>query len=128
MFFYADMHIHSKYSRATSKSCNLEELAVWAQKKGLTIISTGDFTHPAWFNEIKEKLVPAEPGVFKLKDDIEKQIRKNNYHLRFLLSVEISTIYKKGERTRKVHHIVFVNDLKSGENVRQKLSAVGKID
>jgi PHP family Zn ribbon phosphoesterase len=121
------MHIHSKYSRATSKSCNLEELAVWAQKKGLTIISTGDFTHPAWFNEIKEKLVPAEPGVFKLKDDIEKQLLKNNYHLRFLLSVEISTIYKKGERTRKVHHIVFVPDFKSAENLRQKLSAVGNI-
>jgi PHP family Zn ribbon phosphoesterase len=94
MFFYADLHIHSKYSRATSKSCNLEELAVWAQKKGLSVISTGDFTHPAWFNEIKEKLVPAESGVFKLKDDIEKRIFKNNYHLRFLLSVEISTIYK----------------------------------
>ena len=127
MFFYADLHIHSKYSRATSKSCNLEELAVWAQKKGLSVISTGDFTHPAWFNEIKEKLVPAESGVFKLKDDIEKHIFKNNYHLRFLLSVEISTIYKKGERTRKVHHIIFVPDFKSAENLRQKLSVVGNI-
>ncbi|MDR1104226.1 MAG: UvrD-helicase domain-containing protein [Endomicrobium sp.] len=127
MFFYADLHIHSKYSRATSKSCNLEELAVWAQKKGLSVIATGDFTHPAWFNEIKEKLVPAEAGVFKLKDDIERHIFKNNYHLRFLLSVEISTIYKKGERTRKVHHIVFVPDFKSAENLRQKLSIVGNI-
>jgi len=127
MFFYADLHIHSKYSRATSKSCNLEELAVWAQKKGLSVISTGDFTHPAWFNEIKEKLVPAESGVFKLKDDIEKRIFKNNYHLRFLLSVEISTIYKKGERTRKVHHIIFVPDFKSAETLRQKLSVVGNI-
>ncbi|MDR2395343.1 MAG: UvrD-helicase domain-containing protein [Endomicrobium sp.] len=127
MFFYADLHIHSKYSRATSKSCNLEELAIWAQKKGLSLISTGDFTHPAWFKEIKEKLVPAEHGVFKLKDDIEKQVLTNNYHLRFLLSVEISTIYKKGERTRKVHHIVFVPDFKSAENLRQKLSAIGNI-
>ncbi|MDR2351519.1 MAG: UvrD-helicase domain-containing protein [Endomicrobium sp.] len=127
MFFYADLHIHSKYSRATSKSCNLEELAAWAQKKGLSVISTGDFTHPAWFNEIKEKLVPAESGLFKLKDDIEKHIFKNNYHLRFLLSVEISTIYKKGERTRKVHHIIFVPDFKSAENLRQKLSVVGNI-
>ena len=74
MFFYADLHIHSKYSRATSKSCNLEELAIWAQKKGLSVISTGDFTHPAWFNEIKEKLVPAEPGVFRLRKDIEEKI------------------------------------------------------
>jgi DNA helicase-2/ATP-dependent DNA helicase PcrA len=127
MFFYADMHIHSKYSRATSKNCNLEELAIWAQKKGLSVISTGDFTHPAWFNEIKEKLVSAEHGVFKLKDDIEKQILKNNYKLRFLLSVEISTIYKKGEKTRKVHHVVFVPDFKRAENFRQKLSTVGNI-
>jgi DNA helicase-2/ATP-dependent DNA helicase PcrA len=127
MFFYADMHIHSKYSRATSKSCNLEELAIWAQKKGLSVISTGDFTHPSWFNEIKKKLVCAEHGVFKLKDDIEKQILKNNYKLRFLLSVEISTIYKKNEKTRKVHHVVFVPDFKSAENFRQKLSTIGNI-
>jgi DNA helicase-2/ATP-dependent DNA helicase PcrA len=127
MFFYADLHIHSKYSRATSKSCSLEELAIWAQKKGLSVISTGDFTHPAWFNEIKEKLVPAEPGVFKLKDDIERNVFKSNYYLRFLLSVEISTIYKKGERTRKIHHIIFSPDFKSVENLRQKLSVVGNI-
>jgi DNA helicase-2/ATP-dependent DNA helicase PcrA len=127
MFFYADLHIHSKYSRATSKSCNLQELAIWAQKKGLSLISTGDFTHPAWFNEIKEKLVPAGSGVFKLRDDIERQVPKNGQNVRFLLSVEISTIYKKGERTRKVHHIVFVPDFKSAENFRQKLSAIGNI-
>ena len=57
MFFYADLHIHSKYSRATSKNCDLEELDKWAEKKGLTIISTGDFTNPVWFNEIKKKAV-----------------------------------------------------------------------
>ncbi|MDR2399052.1 MAG: UvrD-helicase domain-containing protein [Endomicrobium sp.] len=127
MFFYSDLHIHSKYSRATSQNCNLEELAIWAQKKGLSVISTGDFTHPAWFNEIKEKLAPAEHGVFKLRDDIEKHVLTNNYHLRFLLSVEISTIYKKDEKTRKVHHVVFVPDIKSAQNLRQKLSAIGNI-
>jgi uncharacterized protein (TIGR00375 family) len=127
MFFYADLHIHSKYSRATSQNCNLEELTIWAQKKGLSVISTGDFTHPAWFNEIKEKLVPCEHGVFKLRDDIEKHALTNNYHLRFLLSVEISTIYKKGEKTRKVHHVAFVPDIKSAENLRQKLSGIGNI-
>ena len=117
MFFYADLHIHSKYSRATSKSCNLEELALWARRKGLSLISTGDFTHPAWYNEIKEKLVPAGPGVFKLKDS----------GVKFLLSVEISTIYKKNGKTRKVHHIVFVPDFKSADNLRQKLARVGNI-
>lgn len=127
MFFYADMHIHSKYSRATSKSCNLEELAIWAQKKGLSVISTGDFTHPAWFNEIKEKLVPSDNGTFRLKPDIEKEIFKNNTPVRFILSVEISTIYKKGDKTRKVHHVVFVPNLETAQNFREKLGAIGNI-
>lgn len=127
MFFYADLHIHSKYSRATSKSCNLEELAIWAQKKGLTVISTGDFTHPAWFSEIKEKLVPAGNGVFRLRPDIEKQIFINSDPVRFVLSVEISTIYKKWDRTRKVHHVVFMPDMESAENFREKLGAIGNI-
>ncbi len=127
MFFYADLHIHSKYSRATSKSCNLEELAIWAQKKGLSVISTGDFTHPAWFSEIKEKLVPAGPGVFRLREDIEKQVLINDHPVRFLLSVEISTIYKKGDKTRKVHHVVFAPDFTAAQNLREKLAAIGNI-
>lgn len=128
MFFYADLHIHSKYSRATSKSCNLEELAIWAQKKGLSVISTGDFTHPAWFEEIKEKLVPAGNGVFRLKPEIEKQIFQNTEPVKFVLSVEISTIYKKWDKTRKVHHVVFVPNLEIAQNFRQKLSAIGNIN
>ena len=127
MFFYSDLHIHSKYSRATSKSCNLEELALWAQKKGLTLISTGDFTHPAWFEEIKEKLIPAGTGVFKLRPDIEKHLFQSTTPVRFILSVEISTIYKKWDKTRKVHHVVFMPDLKTAEIFRQKLSAIGNI-
>ena len=128
MFFYADLHIHSKYSRATSKSCNLEELAIWAQKKGLSVISTGDFTHPAWFAEIKEKLVPAGNGVFRLRPEIEKQILKPGIPVYFVLSVEISTIYKKWDRTRKVHHVVFVPDLEAAQNFREKLGAIGNIN
>lgn len=127
MFFYADLHIHSKYSRATSKDCNLEQLALWAQKKGLSVISTGDFTHPAWFNEIKEKLVPAGNGVYRLKPEIEKQIFKDSTPVNFILSVEISTIYKKWDKTRKVHHVVFVPDLEVAQNFRQRLDAIGNI-
>ena len=66
--FYADLHIHSKYSRATSKNLNLEELYLWGQLKGLHVLSTGDFTHPAWFKEITTKLEEAEPGFYKLKE------------------------------------------------------------
>lgn len=128
MFFYADLHIHSKYSRATSKSCNLEELALWAKKKGLGVISTGDFTHPAWFNEIKEKLVPAGDGVFRLRPDIEKELFDGKEPVKFVLSVEISTIYKKWDKTRKVHHVVFVPDMQAAENFRSKLGAIGNIN
>ncbi len=127
MLFYADLHIHSKYSRATSKNCNLEELAVWAQKKGLGMIATGDFTHPAWFEEIKEKLVPAGNGVFRLRQEIEKQILKPENPVYFVLSVEISTIYKKWDKTRKVHHVVFVPDMQSAENFRNSLGKIGNI-
>ena len=119
MFFYADLHIHSKYSRATSKNCNLEELALWAEKKGLSVISTGDFTHPAWFSEIKEKLTPAGEGIFKLKD--------SNSPVRFVLSVEISTIYKKWDKTRKVHHVIFAPDIESASRFREKLAKIGNI-
>ena len=128
MFFYADLHIHSKYSRATSKDCNLEQLAVWAQKKGLSVISTGDFTHPAWFAEINEKLIEDGCGAYRLKPEIEKEIFKNSTPVRFLLSVEISTIYKKGDKTRKVHHCVFVPDMKAAAKFREKLGAIGNIN
>ena len=130
MFFYADLHIHSKYSRATSKNCDLENLAIWAKKKGLDVISTGDFTHPAWFEEIKEKLIPAGDGVFRLKPEIEKQIYTNSdtEPVKFILSVEISTIYKKGDKTRKVHHVVFVPNMEAAQNFRQKLGAIGNIN
>ena len=77
MRFYADLHVHSKYSRATSKDCDLEHLSLWGRKKGVTVIGTGDFTHPAWFSEIKEKLVPAEPGLFRLRGDIDKEVTGN---------------------------------------------------
>lgn len=128
MLYYTDLHIHSKYSRATSKSCNLEELALWAKKKGLSLISTGDFTHPAWFNEINEKLVPYEDGTFRLKPEIEKEIFKGAEPVRFILSVEISTIYKKGDKTRKVHHVVFSPNLEAAGNFRKKLDAIGNIN
>lgn len=124
MYYYTDLHIHSKYSRATSRSLNLEELAIWSKKKGLSLIGTGDFTHPAWFAEIKDKLVPTDDGTFMLKPEIEREIGAN---VKFILTVEISTIYKKWDKTRKVHHVVFVPDLQSAEIFRNKLDAIGNI-
>lgn len=124
MYYYADLHIHSKYSRATSKSLNLEELAIWAKKKGLSLIGTGDFTHPAWFAEIKEKLVQYDDGTFRLKPEIEREIGAS---VKFILTVEISTIYKKWDKTRKVHHVVFAPNIQTAENFRNKLDAIGNI-
>ena len=72
MKFIADLHVHSKYSIATSKNLDLENLYIAAQLKGITVVGTGDFTYPAWFSEICQKLEPAEPGLFKLKEEIAK--------------------------------------------------------
>lgn len=132
MFFYADLHIHSKYSRATSKDCDLENLTYWGRKKGITVIGTGDFTHPAWIREIKDKLVPAEPGLFRLREDLDKEVSARlpascRGTTRFMLSVEISTIYKKGDKTRKIHHLIYAPTIEQAEHINQKLAKIGNI-
>ncbi|MBI3046169.1 MAG: DNA helicase UvrD [Candidatus Harrisonbacteria bacterium] len=128
MKFVADLHIHSKYSRAVSRNMVLEELDRWADDKGILVMGTGDFTHPAWFREIKEKLEPAEPGLFKLKSHLKKPTLKNTLaETRFLLSVEISCIYSRGGKTRRVHHIVMAPDLETAEKINTQLSWVGKL-
>ena len=132
MRFYADLHLHSKYSRATSRDCDLEHLSLWARRKGISVIGTGDFTHPIWRGELREKLVPAEPGLFRLKPDIERGLQMQlgpgaGEATRFMLEVEISTIYKKGERTRKVHHLVYVPDFESVDRLVAALSKIGNL-
>ena len=132
MAFYADLHVHSKYSRATSKTCDLEHLAYWGCKKGIAVLGTGDFTHPGWRKELGEQLVPAEPGLFRLRPELEAKVCGDlpaacQGAVRFLLSVEISTIYKKGDRTRKVHHVIYAPDLESADRFTEKLSHVGNL-
>ncbi|MEM9594473.1 MAG: UvrD-helicase domain-containing protein [Acidobacteriota bacterium] len=132
MRFFADLHVHSKYSRATSKNCDLEHLALWAKLKGISVVGTGDFTHPAWFDEIRAKLVPAEPGLFRLRPEIEREVDRRlptscRRPMRFLLEVEISTIYKKGDKTRKVHHLIYAAEIATASNFRDRLGAIGNI-
>ena len=132
MSFYADLHIHSKYSRATSKNCDLKHLAYWARKKGIAVVGTGDFTHPVWRAELKEQLIPAEPGLFRLKPDLEKEVTAMlppacQGTTRFMLSVEISTIYKKGEKTRKVHHLLYAPDFPAADRIAESLSKIGNV-
>jgi uncharacterized protein (TIGR00375 family) len=132
MPFIADLHIHSYLSRATSSQMNLENLYKWAQLKGIAVIGTGDFTHPKWFAELKEKLEPAEPGLFQLKkkyaEPMEKEIPEScRAPVRFLLSVEISTIYKKGERTRKIHNLFLSPDFLAAGRLNAALQERGNI-
>ncbi len=121
--FIADFHIHSKYSRATSKECVPERLDYWARLKGLNLIGTGDFTHPQWRQELKEKLIPAEEGLYTLK----KEFRDGGYDSgeetapRFIVSGEISSIYKKNGKTRKVHNLILLPGLEQADALAQKL-------
>jgi DNA helicase-2/ATP-dependent DNA helicase PcrA len=130
--FYADLHVHSKFSRATSRDCDLEHLALWAGKKGIGVVATGDFTHPGWFAEIEEKLIPAEPGLFRLRPDLEREVWRRQERpapagVRFILEVEISTIYKRDGRTRKVHHLVYVPGLDHARRLTESLSRIGNL-
>ena len=133
MELIVDLHIHSRYSRATSKDSNLEGLYRWGKIKGINIIGTGDFTHPAWFAEIQEKLEPAEPGLFKLRQDlaiaIDKtlpaSIRKNL--IRFALTVEISNIYSKNEKVRKLHNLVIMPSVKAVSQFNSALERIGNL-
>ncbi|NOX54610.1 MAG: UvrD-helicase domain-containing protein [Planctomycetes bacterium] len=130
--FYADLHLHSKYSRATSRDADLEHMALWARKKGIALVATGDFTHPQWFQEIQEKLVPAEPGLFRLRDDLQRLVDQDTppscrNPVRFLLQVEISTIYKKNDRTRKIHHVIYVPGFEEAQRLIDRLSRIGNL-
>jgi uncharacterized protein (TIGR00375 family) len=132
MKFIADFHVHSKFSRATAKNLDLENLYIAAQIKGLTVVGTGDFTYPGWFSEIGEKLQPAEPGLFKLKDEYARICDKEvppscRAEVRFILSTEISNIYKKNDKTRKNHNLIMVPDLTVAEKFNAQLDKIGNI-
>ena len=111
----ADLHIHSRFSRATSRDGDAPHLDLWARYKGLGIVGTGDFTHPAWRAELREALVPAEEGLYRLREDLRLPAEVEAQAPRFVVSGEISTIYKRGGRTRKVHHVLLLPGLDEAE-------------
>ncbi len=130
--FHADLHIHSRFSRACSRDCDIEHLAWWALRKGITVVGTGDFTHPAWAEELKEKLIPAEPGLFRLRPEMASRVRRTlppscGQQVRFMLSAEISTIYRGGDRTRKVHHLLYAPTFGAADRITAALSKVGNL-
>lgn len=132
MKFYADLHVHSKHSRATSKELDLEHLYLWAQYKGIHLVGTGDYVHPTWMKELEQKLEPAEEGFFKLKDQYAKPMdayvpKACRAPVRFMLTVEISNIYKRLDKVRKVHNLIWSPGFEAAKKVQAKLGAIGNI-
>jgi uncharacterized protein (TIGR00375 family) len=132
MSFIADFHIHSRFSRATARNLDLEHIYVAAQKKGISVIGTGDFTYPQWFEEITAKLVPAEEGLYRLKPEIAAVCDRKvpaacRGEVRFILTAEISNIYKKNGSTRKNHNLIFLADTASVARMNARLDRIGNI-
>ena len=126
--YIGDLHIHSRFSMATSRELTPERLDLWARKKGIDILGTGDFTHPQWRQELAEKLTPAEPGLYRLKE--EYRLTGEGFlkaSPRFVISGEISSIYKKNGRARKVHSLILLPSLAEAEKLSERLEAVGNI-
>ncbi|MCM8796843.1 MAG: endonuclease Q family protein [Candidatus Omnitrophica bacterium] len=115
MEFIADFHIHSKYSRATSKDMDVEHLSRWAKLKGIELIGTGDFTHHLWLEELKHTLEDCGNGIFKY----------NNVN--FILTTEVSSIYSKKGRTYRIHNIIFSPSFKTTDKINDHLGRLGNL-
>lgn len=119
MQIVTDLHLHSKYSRAVSKHMTLPVMADYAKQKGLDLLTASDWTHPLWFREIREQLQESSEGIYRLREDT------SDTPTRFLLSTEISSIYKQGEKLRRIHNLVFVPNLETAEKVTRALLSTG---
>ncbi len=130
--FHADLHVHSRFSRACSKDCEIPNLAWWAARKGIAVVGTGDFTHPAWAAALAESLIPAEPGLLRLRPELAARLRRTlppscAGEVRFMLSTEISTIYKRDDATRKVHHLLYAPTFEAASAITAALAKVGNL-
>ena len=127
--YIADLHIHSRFSRATSKEGDAPHLDLWAGRKGIGLVGTGDFTHPAWRAELQEMLTPAEEGFYTLKPQyrLASDTAGAAQPPRFVLTGEISSIYKKNGRVRKVHNLILLPSFQAAEELSRRLERVGNI-
>jgi len=130
--FLADFHVHSRYSRATSRDLSLESLHLSALLKGISVVGTGDFTHPGWLREIREKLEPSADGLFRVRADVARGLEKQvppscRGEVHFVLSAEVSSIYKKNGQVRKVHNLILVPSLDSAARMCARLEKIGNI-
>lgn len=124
--YIADLHIHSRYSRATSRDCIPEMLEFTAARKGIGVLGSGDFTHPAWREELKEKLEKNEEGLYVLKKEYQKDTGRKE-RPKFIISGEISSIYKKNGKVRKVHSLILLPDLEAAQKLAFKLETIGNL-
>ncbi len=120
MKIIADLHVHSKYSRATSKDMDSDSIALWAHRKGINLVGTGDFTHPTYLKELKKNLAPSANGLFKLKES------NNNVH--FMLTTELSNIYSYRGKTRRIHNILTAPSFEAVDKINSALSRFGRLD
>lgn len=127
--YIADIHIHSKYSMATSRECDSRHLDLWARRKGIDLVGTGDCTHSQWRQELKATTELCDNGFYVLKSElrIEDETRGVTNYPKFIITGEISCIYKKKGRTRKVHNIVVFPHLEAAEKLSQRLEKIGNI-
>ena len=129
MKMIGDLHIHSRFSMATSREGTPENLDFWARKKGISLIGTGDFTHPVWREELKERLVTEGNGLYHLRDEYVKEESRKfpGKGTHFVVSGEISSIYKKNGKTRKVHNVILLPSLEAADTMAQRLEKIGNI-
>ena len=125
--YIADLHIHSRFSRATSKDGDLPHLDWWARRKGIGLVGTGDFTHPAWRAELREQLVPAGEGLYTLREDLRLPDGAPGPAPRFVITGEISCIYKRHGKTRKIHNLILLPSLEAADELSARLEAIGNI-
>src|SRR3990170_8256349 len=120
MKFVADLHLHSKYSRAVSQDMTLENIAKYAQLKGISVAATSDFTHPFWFDQLRSQLEEAGNGLYRLKTP-DSKLQTDEKEVYFLLSCEISSIYSQGGKGRRIHNLFFFPSLASVSKFNKKL-------
>ncbi|RJS79055.1 hypothetical protein CW711_03645, partial [Candidatus Bathyarchaeota archaeon] len=116
----ADLHIHSKYSRATSSKMEIKEITRFAEIKGLNLLGTGDFTHPKWFKELLENLreVP-ETGLYAPS---EGSSRKAGFSVRYMITGEVSTIFTYEGSVKKIHHLILTPSLETAAQINDRLA------
>ena len=129
----ADLHLHSRFSIATGKEADLEHLDLWGRYKGVQVVGTGDCTHPEWLKELAARLEPVAPGTYELKPDLVRPLKLQGRHwdqvpaVRFVITGEVSCIYKKGGQVRKVHLLILLPSLESAQKFSARLGRLGNV-